>query len=123
MEIKTLITQQRKALEAMLTCTTVADAARQSGTALRTLERWLTDDGFNAALSKAQTQLISATVRRLAHTSGAAIDVLKGIMATSENDAVRARVALGVLAALPALKALGDFEERLAALEQVTHAD
>ncbi len=114
-----LSSQQIKAIAALLTVSEIADAARQSGIAERTLYRWLRSPDFQAALKDAQRQAVEAAVRRLSGASGKALDVLDEVMgSTSATDGVKVRAALGVIDSLIKLSTFVSFEDRLANLEE-----
>jgi hypothetical protein len=89
---------QRKALDALLKSTTVAEAAQLADLGERTLYRYLTDPDFDAALRNRQTRVVSETVAALIGGSGEALDVLKDVMNDPEaSPSVRTRAALGWL--------------------------
>ena len=68
--------RQRRAIASLMTCPTLAAAALESKVSERQLYRWLDDPAFRAALRAAQDEALSATVRRLATLSGAAVGTL-----------------------------------------------
>jgi hypothetical protein len=120
---KELTPGQLRAISHMMSAPTLGEAAKLAGVNVKTLQRWQHEPHFRAALQTAQGDALSMAVRRMTDATGQAIDVLIDLMANGLKDEVKARVALGVLAALPALKQLGDFEARLAALEMAQDAE
>jgi phage terminase small subunit len=117
-----LTSRQRKAIAALLSCRTVAQAAQLSGVSERTLYRWLADDTFRAAVLSAEGETINQATRRLLGLQQAAIDTLGGILQDDSAPAgVRVRAAESVLDLLLRLRDLRDVEDRLARLEQQLH--
>lgn len=112
----TLTAQQRRAVRALLTCKTMAEAAISAQVSERTLYRWLQDADFRAALFSAEGELIDGATRRLLRLQDAAIDVLDDLL-KAEGDGVKLRAAQTVLDHLLRLRELRDIETRLASLE------
>lgn len=115
-----LRTPQRRAIAAMLTAGTVADAADAAGVGERTLYRWLAEDGvFRRALSAAQHKAIDAAVSRLAGEALAAVQTLASIHQNEDvNPAVRVQAARAILAEMQRLREQHELEERVKALEE-----
>jgi len=94
-----LSANQRRAIDALLRTSTVADAARVAGLATRTLWRYLQNDAFLAELRRRQDAATSGTVAALVGLTGEAIAALRALLdGDGVSDAVKARVGLGVLA-------------------------
>ena len=112
-------TKKTRAIAAMLTTSTVADAAAAAGVGHRTLARWLADDPeFRSALQRAEGLAIDAAVRRLVGLQDAAVDVFDDVLSNSSiSPTVRLRAASSVIDYLLKLRELRNLEERLAALE------
>jgi len=108
---------QRRAIRALLTTRTAAEAATTAGVSERTLYRWLQDANFRAALLAAEGELIDGATRRLLQLQDGAIDVLDGLL-VAQGDNVRLRAAQVVLDHLLRLRELRDIETRLQNLEQ-----
>ena len=116
-----LSTKQHAAIEALLTCRTIAEAALTAGVNRKTLGTWLaTDVAFCDVLRRARAGVLDHTVRRLTSLSATAIDTLDSSMA-GDNAAVALRAADITLSRLLALAELHDLSERLAALEAARH--
>jgi len=111
--------KKQRAIVALLTERTTADAAGAAGVGLRTLHRWLAEDGeFQAALRQAEEGAIDHAVRRLVGLQDTAIAVLAAVLDTDDISAgVRVRAAGMVLENVLRLRELRTLEERIAALE------
>jgi phage terminase small subunit len=115
----TLSTNQRRALDALLTCSTVTEAAKKAGLVRGTLHRYLSDPTFKAELHARQDQVIDAATAALSHLAGAAIATLRAILDDEDASAsVRVRASLGVLAHVRQLSEFADITERITALER-----
>ena len=116
-----LSVKQAKAIGALLSSKTVAEAAQQAEVGERTLTRWLSSDlQFRQALSLAEGDLIDSASRRLLQIQTGAIDTIEGMLADDAevSDAVRLRAAQAALDYLLKMRELRQIEQRLAALEQ-----
>ncbi len=113
---------QQKAITSLLTHRDVASAAKDCGVAERTLYRWVHENKeFQAALRKAENQMLSGITRRLTFLGNAALDVLALIMADKEKPASsRVAAARAILDNLLKIKELVDMEKRIAALEEAS---
>lgn len=116
--------KQREAIAALLTERNVAAAAQAAGVGLRTLHRWLKEDGaFIAELRTAEATLDAETMRRLATIQVKALDAIEQALDSPEaSHSERLRAAEMVLAQRAKLRELNDIEERLLALEAATDA-
>lgn len=113
-----LSAKQHRALSALLTSKSVAEAAAATGLGERTIYRWLTDPVFRQALSAAEGDLIDAATRRLLTLQGSALDTFEAVLGDATVSAgVRLRAAQAVLDYLLKLRELRDIEQRLQALE------
>lgn len=89
------------------------------GVPVRTLQNWLLDPNFVAALRQAEGAAIDESVRRLVSVSKAADTVVVQIMSDKTNSpGVRLRAAGMVKDQLIGLRTLRNIEARLAALER-----
>lgn len=115
---------EKKALIALLTHPTVAEAATAAGLGHRTVARYLADPAFKTELSKRQDALVASVTSSLVGLAGKAIATLRDILEDKEASAsVRARVALGWLAQMRQAVELADLAERIAKLEEVVRND
>jgi hypothetical protein len=120
---KALTARQRRAIQALMTATSVVEAAKSANVGERTLYRWLKDPLFAAELKAATKAAIDATIRRMATLSVAATGTLAKVMADAEAAAgVKVRAADVILSRLPDWRELAQLEERLAALEEAIGA-
>ncbi len=112
--------RQRRAISALMTCPTLAAAAREAKVSERQLYRWLYDEPvFQKALRTAQDEALSSTVRNLAAMGTEAAETLRAQL--SSNDAtpgVKVRAGDVILSQMARLSELADLEARIAALEQ-----
>lgn len=72
--------RERKALEALLICPTVKEAAEQSGLSESTLYRYLGKDEFKEAYRKTKKEIMRTTSNQIQLTALIAIETLKEIM-------------------------------------------
>ena len=86
--------RQLKALETLLTESTLGEAAKAAGVNERTLLRWRKDPVFVAELRRRRTQLTEHTLTRLQGVStkavGALVEALDGDVVTAKVAAARA---------------------------------
>jgi hypothetical protein len=120
--MSTLTARQARAIEALLSVSTIGEAAKIAGVSRRTLERWRQDATFCDALRHAGDERIAAISRRLAGLGDVAVNTLRDAMNGGDGWPVRVRAADVVLARLMQLRELTEIEERIAALE-VRYAD
>lgn len=114
-----LSTNQRKALKALLECSTIRAAAEDCGLGEATLYRYLRDPLFKAELRARQDGIVSSVTAALVGLAGDAVEALKSILASKDaSDAVKVRAALGWLAQMRQSVELADLAERVTALEQ-----
>ena len=113
----TVSPKQFAAIEALLTCRTVSDAAASIGVNRKTIQRWLNDALFASALNEAKADATRHATRRLAGALGQSVSTVINLAESSEDEALRLRAALSVATMLRELSEHGDFEERLSALE------
>jgi hypothetical protein len=118
-----LTLKQQKGLAALLTCSTLVEAAKEAGVGERSLRRWLKQDTFRTALRHARSDAISQAGGRLQRTTARAVAVLDKIIRDE-----KATAATRVSAVRTALRyayhsvEVEDFEERLSALERARKA-
>ena len=112
-------TNQRKALRALLACSTIEQAAKQAGLSKRTIYRYLADDSFKTELRALQDRTINAAVAALSGLAGDAIQVLRDALTDDDATmATRVRAAIAVLDQAIKLTELRDLIERVERLEQ-----
>ena len=117
---KDLTIRQEKAIAAMLSCQTVAEAAKLAQVGERSIYRWLKQDTFQSQLRRARRRALSESLGRLQQVADRAVDTLDTIL---QNE--KATTASRVSAVRAALRfachgiEIDDFEERLTAVERV----
>jgi hypothetical protein len=72
--------RQRRAIEALLTSKSTAEAATQSGIGARTIERWKRDLAFQDAYQAASRARLSETIGRLRAAAGEAVETLRAAL-------------------------------------------
>ena len=113
---------QQKAIEYLLTGSSVVEAAKLAGVGERSLTRWLADDeAFKAALQQAQTAAFDAMVTRLSGLGEIAVVALQDGMGALSPLGLRVKAGISVIDRLLAIREFNAVEElskRLAALEE-----
>jgi len=83
--------KQESAIAALLTCSTLSEAAQQTGVSPSTLNRWLTDKEFSAEYERRRSRLVEATSNGLRRRALGAVEILWRT-ANSANSKSTARV-------------------------------
>jgi len=118
-----LSTNQRKALAALLACSSVTEAAKTCGLTDRTLYNYLSDATFKAELRARQDETIAAASAALAGLAGDAIDTLRKVLTDpGASHASRVRAALGILQERRRIGELDELASRVTLLEQKMEA-
>lgn len=113
-----LTSNQKRALAALLSSRTIADAAAKCDLSERTIYKYLTDPDFRDELRQQQDRLLAAAVASLAGLAGKAVATLEKIMDCDESpEQARNRAALGVLDQLRKMSQQLLLEDRVADLE------
>ncbi len=114
-----LTAKQRAAIAALLDGKTQATAATAAGVGRQTVNKWLSDPAFSAALREGSDGAIRAASARLATLTEHAIAAIAATMAqpTTPGAAVRLRAADALLGQALKIREHADIMERLAALE------
>ena len=119
----TLSAKQQRTVIALLTCKTVAEAARAAQVSERSIYKWLKMVDFRQALSLAEGELIDQAVRRLLRLQDLSIDTIEAMLGDADaSQAVRLRASQLVLEITLKLREQRDVEQRLSALEQAAGA-
>jgi hypothetical protein len=109
---------QRMAVLALLSCRSLAAAARQVHCGESTLRRWVAKDrAFKEALAEARRQCLELALSRLQRAAGKATSVLIRAL-SSEKASDRIRSAVAILRAATAGAEALDLEGRVSELEQ-----
>ena len=94
-----------------------ADAARRAGVNARTIQRWLDDDAFVAAVREARAAALDSALGRLHSLSLKAATTLGLLLSPRSQPSIRLAAARAVLEASLRLRESLDFEARLADVE------
>ncbi len=76
LESNDLTIRQDKAIAALLTCRTIAEAAKLAQVGERSIYRWLKQDTFQSHLRRARRQALSQALGRLQQVADRAVDTL-----------------------------------------------
>lgn len=118
-ESEELSGKQLRAVRALLTHPTVAQAAVDASVSEATIYRWLATPAFRQALAQAEGEAVAAAARRLTMLAESALDTVAAVMTDPTTPApVRVRAAEVLLANLIKFRELTSFEQRLDALER-----
>lgn len=112
-----LPTNQRRAIESLLTNQSVAAAAAAAGVSRNAIYKWRRRPEFTAALREAEADALAAVSMGLASLGDKAIAALADALA-GDNLRLRVRVADIVLGRMLQWRELVDFETRLTRLEE-----
>jgi len=115
----TLNAKKRKALAALLACSTARGAAKAAGIGERTIWRYLGDPLFKRELRDLQDKAIMAAAASLSGLTGEAIETLRDVLSDAEaSHSVKVRCALGILQERRRIGELDDLSERVGRLEE-----
>ncbi len=110
--------KQRKAIEALLTSGTVADAARAAGVTRDTLYRWLKDEHFAKALREAEGMALQGLTRSLTGLGDKAVAALAAVFDDeAAPHAVKLKAAAIVFGNHPTYLQTTVLTDRIAAIE------
>lgn len=118
-EKSTLSKNQLKAIDALLSCGSITEAAATVGIARVTLYRWRNDPAFMDALQKAEGEALSIVTAGFAGLVGKAMMAVSDGLAEEEDISVRLRAAESVLSRMIQLRELVSIEQRITELEAV----
>lgn len=112
--------RKKRALQALLTCTSLAEAARKAGISDRTLYNYLhNDQEFTEAYAAERARLVSAAADALKKNAIPAIQTLRKIVDDSEAPpAVRVQACRTILEYTLKTTEINDIMQRLEALEK-----
>jgi phage terminase small subunit len=110
---------QDKAIMALLTCETIAQAAAVAGVSESTLLRWLKDPSFKAAYLEVRREAVSQAVSQLQRLSSEAVRTLQEVMSDTEaKHTARVTAARTVLDMAIKGVEIEDLQARLEELEE-----
>ena len=114
----TLSRNKQRAIAALLTTSTVRDAARMIGLNEGTIWRYLRDPAFKRELRDLEDRAVAAAVASLSGLSGDAIATLREILDDPDaSTTARVRASLGILRERRRIGELDDLAQRVAKLE------
>jgi transposase-like protein len=109
--------RREAAIAALLTASTISEAAHTAGVGERTLRRWLREEaGFAADYAAARRQGVELAIAALQQTTGEAVATLRRNLNAS-SPAVQVRAAAEILARAREWEELHGLGERLKALD------
>ena len=114
------MTKKEKALAALLSCDTQAEAAKKAGMTDRTIRNYLANPDFAAELMRRKRQLVADATRQMQANYQAAINALREVLDDQEAPpAARISAARAVLEFGIRFTELSDVLPRLEAVERV----
>lgn len=114
------LSRKREALiSALLTASTLTEAAKLAGIGEATARRWLKDDAFQAAYRDARRAVVQQAITHVQRVCSEAVVTLQAVMGDGEAPAsARVSAAKAVLETAVKAVALEDLEARIVELEQ-----
>lgn len=111
---------QEKAIAALLSNTSIPEAAKEAGIGERTLWRWLKIESFQGAYRKARQEVVRQAVAQVQKAMSEAVDTLRGVMSNSEAPA-SARVSAAKVIIDMGIKAveIEDLDARVTDIEKL----
>lgn len=106
------------AVAALLTCSTIEEAASMVGVGQSTLRRWMKTEGFRAAFARARREAFGAAMGRLQAVAGAAVEALNRNLGCG-NASAEVSAARVILEQSTRMLELADLLKRIEALETV----
>jgi hypothetical protein len=111
---------REQAIEALLNCRSVGEAAKKIGRSRKTLERWLDDADFSRAYQEEKRRVLLTGIARLTSRVSMAVDVLTEVAKQRGRPHQGARAASAAAIIKLALDSamVDDIEQRLERLER-----
>lgn len=109
---------QVKAIECLLSSSSVASAAERAGVNRSTLYRWMKEPAFRQALKNAEATALGELSRSLVALSKGAVAALAAALGGTEKASTRLRASEVVIANLLRLQELVAIEQRVSDLER-----
>jgi len=110
-------TKRGEAIQALLTCRTMEEAATTAGVGRRTLYRYLDDPDFQNELRSKRTALMDSALDSIKGKVQKAVDQLSALL-DCEEDRTRRLACKDLIDYSLKIKETQDIEERLAAIEE-----
>ena len=110
--------RQAKALEALISESSVQGAADKAAVSRATLYRWMREDAFAGALREARAQIFESLLTDLQGLGHLAVKALREVLEDkTANPATRVKASLGALASIIRAREIFETEDRLRAVE------
>jgi len=117
-----LTAKQAKAIEHLLTCASLGEAAEAAGVAESTLRRWRKEPEFSQAFTDARSLLLDATLTKLQQRCSDAIETLSDVMTPGNPAPARVSAARSVLEMCLRVREASETDERLRTIEETLQA-
>lgn len=114
------MTSQARALEALLSSSTVREASHLAGVSERQVYRWLALPEFRAKLKAGERERIESAMRCLSSLTGEAVSALASVLAEPEQYGanIKRLAAVSIIELMLKAREQLDIDERLEALER-----
>lgn len=129
-ELGQITMKQQRAIEALLTSDTLAEAARKARVSVRTLLRWQKQEASARCYLAARREVVSQSSAQLTRACAEAVNALREMVATPSTSYARVSAARAILSgALRAVELeelaakIADIEETLKGLDTVGDED
>jgi hypothetical protein len=111
--------RKERAVQSLLTQSTLTEAARASGVCERTLRRWLQNEEFAERVRRERSASLESTVNLLRKSSGSAVEALQAVAGNKRSPAgARVSASRAILEFHYRGAELTDLMQRVAALEK-----
>jgi len=111
--------KKEKAISALLSCRTIAEAANQAGVSERVIYNWLNEEAFQSEYRRARWQAAGQAIARLQQISTEAAEALRSVFSDTEAPAsARVSAAKAVLELSLRSLELENLEQRISILEE-----
>lgn len=115
-----LTRKQEQAVISLLTCSTIGEAAKNTGISEVTLWRWLQLPGFTERYREARRQAVGQAVAMLQQATGEAVETLREVMHDkASRDSSRVAAAKSVLELAIKAVEIEDLQAKVEELEQI----
>lgn len=117
-----LRSNQRRAVESIAAGRTLEQAAIEAGVTVRTVYRWRSEPGFQAAIRTVNEQALDHATMTLASAAVVAVETLRDLLTSdTTKDAVKVAACRAILDNVLKIKELHDFDKRLGDIERALH--
>jgi len=120
-ENENLSIRQKKLIQALIEYRTPGEALENTGIAVSTYYRWMSEPVFIQALREQESKGMDEASRRLLAGRESLIDTVEGIMTSGETEAVKLRACQIYADLLFKFRDQASIEERLTELERIVN--